>query len=155
MNQIKAQTEILKAMMDPKERVCYWQDDDKDVTCVAMCDRAYCIPDDMLHLSMNTCQVLSPLPGMLPDVHTAKELEATDVYRNGGKARQYLFDHDPCKPVYINTKLLSAFDEPNLYQAVYNQLGLVTVGEFNFDTNRVEVVGYAMPMRLTTENNND
>lgn len=148
----KIQTETLKELMNPKGRVVYYETtDDTSVVVIPKGTAGYVIPKEKLFINLNNAQAaMAGLPGAVDpgDLYLAVKLEPTDEYRMGGSARKYLAEGRPDQPVYIDTKLLAAFDSPMLYQNSYSPLGMVTVAEYSIVDDDLWVVGYVCPTRV-------
>lgn len=149
MKIVKAQAEILKELLDPTGRVCYYTDElDETVTVVTKGTVGYRMPQSMLRVDLEGAQTCAPLFDRVVDLTRAIELKPTDHYRLGGKVREYRAFGDEDMPVYIDTKLLANFDVPLLYQNQYSPGGMVTLAEYRIDIDSVDVVGYVCPVRI-------
>lgn len=118
MNVLKIQQELLKAMVvDPSKVKCVDRFDDW-VSLTIDGSLVWNIPREWLRLNLEGTQesaVVFPTEDVVitPD----NQLKATDNYRVGGTARQYLRTDDPIEQeVYVDTGKLKFFTNPTLYQ---------------------------------------
>lgn len=143
----KIQVEILKELLKPSARVAYWEDNNGEiVTIIPTGTVGYVLPISLLRVNLEGAQTCVPLRDKVANPAQAVQLEPTDHYRRGGQVREYRAFGDEDKPVYVDTKLLANFENPQLFQPRYSAIGLVTVAEYRLDTERLEVCGIVCPV---------
>lgn len=155
MKNEKVQVAILKELLKPDGRVVYKEmqsDLDPDKTLVIPQGVVgYVLSNDDMRVDLIGAQITQLFENELSGLEEKTELKPTDVYRIGGKVQKFLYGGNEDCPVFIDTKLLSNFDNPLLYQGRYAPVGVVTIAEYDRIVDKEVIVGLVCPCRIDND----
>lgn len=150
MNILKAQQEILKAIIENPQNVRYFSYDIDNIFITANGAVGYIFPAEAVRIRLEGAQLaLDWLSEHIEEtMQPRNRLVGTDEYRKGGTARKYVRADDSEAASYFDVGLLKNFTNPELYQDARNPLSLAAVVEQGIGQDERKVVGVIMPVKI-------